>query len=288
MEVHLRDVRYFVAVADELSVARAAERLYVSQPAVSKQLRALERRLGFTLFERRPEGITLTPEGVALRDRARDMLSEWEDAVETARGAGQRTIVIGLQTAIGHGLTRALHSSLGGCDWHLVLRVVPWSDPTAGLVNGSSHAAVLWEPVAGPLVSRPLASERRCVAVPVGHRLADRDLVTFEEIAAEPLIALPSSAGPGRPFWLAEDQRQGQPAPIAAEATSPTHLFDLVARGAGLALVAECHAPTCAPAGVQVVPIADLTPARLRLAWRPGDSGSALNTLIEHIEDLSA
>ena len=188
-------MRYFVAVADELSVARAAERLYASQPAVSKQLRALERRLGFALFERRPDGLVLTPEGVALRERARSVLEDWQEAVDTARGAGHRTFVIGLQTAIDRGLTRSMHACLAGYEWSVALRMMPWSDCSAGLRTGTSDAAVLWHPVDPGLPSRVLSTEPRCVALPEDDPLARSTAVTFEEIAMRPFIALPESSG---------------------------------------------------------------------------------------------
>ncbi len=273
MEVHLRDVRYFVAVADELSVARAAERLYVSQPAVSKQVRGLERRIGFPLFDRGPDGLSLTPEGGALLAQAREILSRWEDAVEAARSAGDHTIVVGLQTAIGHALTRALHASMAGSNWTLTLKLVPWADPTAGLADGTSDAAIVWEPTDQRLDSQVLGSERRCVAVPAQHRLAGRKTVRFEEIAGEPMIALPESTGPLRAFWLGADRRNGEPATVRAEAATRDRMVELVSRGIGLALVAESHRHTCAHPGVVIVPVDDLAPAELRLAWRGRRAG---------------
>lgn len=273
MEVHLRDLRYFVAVADELSVARAAERLYVSQPAVSKQVRGLERRLGFALFDRRPEGLSLTPEGDALLGQARDILSRWEVAVESARSAGAHTIVIGLQTALGHALTRALHAGMAGSNWTLSLKLMPWVDPTAGLADGTTDAAIIWYPIAPQLDSQVLATERRCVAVPARHPLAARDGVRFEEIAAEPMIALPESTGALRGYWLGADRRNGEQAAVRAEATAADRMLRLVSRGIGLALVAESHRHTCAHPGVSIVPVDDLPPAQLRLAWRGGAAG---------------
>jgi DNA-binding transcriptional LysR family regulator len=82
MDVHLRDLRYFVGVAEELSFTRAAERLLVSQPALSKQIRLLESSLGTILLQRDRRRVSLTPAGAALLARARQMLGEWDAAVD--------------------------------------------------------------------------------------------------------------------------------------------------------------------------------------------------------------
>ena len=80
MDVHVRDLRYFVAVAEELHFTRAAEQLFISQPALSKQIRALERALGVDLFKREGRRVSLTPAGVALLPCAREVLAAWCDA----------------------------------------------------------------------------------------------------------------------------------------------------------------------------------------------------------------
>src|SRR3954470_20704854 len=95
-DVHVRDLRSFLTVADELSFTRAAELLFVSQPALSKQVRALEARLRTALFIRRHRSIALTEAGEALVPRARRIVAEWEDAVVDVRAAADavgRTLV---------------------------------------------------------------------------------------------------------------------------------------------------------------------------------------------------
>ena len=82
MDVHGRDLRYFVAVAEELHFTRAAERLYLSQPALSKQIRMLERQLGAELFKRDQQGVALTPVGVALlQDYISKHLEVWNEDI---------------------------------------------------------------------------------------------------------------------------------------------------------------------------------------------------------------
>src|SRR3954466_10590918 len=95
-DVHVRDLRYFLAVAEELHFTRAAERLYVSQPALSKQIRALERQLGVELLRRDPRGVLLTEAGQALLPHARQVLAAWA-------AADRGTLVVGMSTSPGPG-----------------------------------------------------------------------------------------------------------------------------------------------------------------------------------------
>src|SRR5919108_4430370 len=104
MDVHLRDLRYFVAVARELSFTRAAEELYVSQPALSKQIRALERQLRVDLFERTSGGVRLTRAGTELIPHAERMVQSWEAAKQALSKASACSLMIGMHTSPGRGL----------------------------------------------------------------------------------------------------------------------------------------------------------------------------------------
>ena len=105
MDVNLRSLRYFVAVAEELSVTRAAERLYVSQPALSKQIQQLERTLRATLLQRDPRGVTLTAAGEELLAQARPLVAAWDTAVRAVRAAADvRVLRLGMQTSLGRSL----------------------------------------------------------------------------------------------------------------------------------------------------------------------------------------
>jgi len=97
MDPHVRDLRYFLAVARELQVSRAAETLYISQPALSKQIRALERQLRVTLFDREPGGVRLTRAGTELVPRAERIVAEWEAAKQALARASDCALVIGMQ-----------------------------------------------------------------------------------------------------------------------------------------------------------------------------------------------
>lgn len=208
-DVHVRDLRSFLAVADELSFTRAAEVLFISQPALSKQVRTLETRLNAQLFTRGHRSIALTEAGTALVAPARRIVAEWDGAVaevQAAETAARRTLVVGFHTRIGRGLVPAINAALAERlpGWVLRFRQVPWGDAAVGLDDGSVDVAVAWLPVGGPGIAHRVATtEDRWVAMPAGHRLATRKTVPFAELAAEPFVALPTSAGPMREFWLA-------------------------------------------------------------------------------------
>src|SRR5262249_21297848 len=135
---------------------RAAERLFISQPALSKQIRVLERQLGAPLFDRRADGVRLTPAGEALLPHARPVLDAWGRGwAENDRGQGRQgaTLVAGMSTSPGRGgLLPAVRSRFTGLhpEATVRLRQVSWDDPTAGLADGSADVAYVWLPLPDP------------------------------------------------------------------------------------------------------------------------------------------
>ncbi|WP_049559962.1 LysR family transcriptional regulator [Nonomuraea sp. SBT364] len=289
MDVHLRDLRYFVAVAEELNVTRAAERLFVSQPALSKQLRALERQLGCTLFDRGPGGVTLTRQGAALLPVAADLLDRWNAGYETARAAAPTgTLVIGLQTAVGRGLQqealRRFRAAMPG--WEVALRLVNWHDPSGGLADGSSDVAFLWLPTPPGLETHVLVTERRCVVLPADHPLAALEEVPFDRLRDEPFIALPAAAGPLRDFWLGRDARDDEPV-VGVTASTPEEVFEAVTGGLGVVLVAEGNAQLYKRPGMLYRPVTGLPPGRLAIAWRSGNRSPQVTTFIDALRQIA-
>lgn len=279
MDVHGRDLRYFVAVAEELHFTRAAERLFVSQPALSKQIRALERQLGAELFERDHQSVRLTAVGAALLPHARRVLAAWAgaaDAVERAKAEQRATLVVGMSTSPGRGgLLPAIRSRFGeACpDARIELRQVSWADSSAGLADGSVDVAFVWLPV--PDEERyawvVVAEEPRHVALPDTHRLADRGEIDFADLLEEPFIAIPESAGVLRAYWLALDDRLGHPPRIGAEAANADETYEALVDGRGVCLLAAGNAPLLTRGGVVTRPVHGITPSRLALAWRADD-----------------
>jgi DNA-binding transcriptional LysR family regulator len=293
MDAHLRDLRYFVAVAEELHFGRAAERLHLSQPALSKQIRALETTLRAQLLRRDRRQVELTAAGTALYTVARDLLRDWDEGVAVvadAAAAESRVLRVGTLTSIGRALYPAIidHFAKRQPGWQVELRSFGWGDATGGLRERATDAAFVWLPVDDPSIdSEVLAVERRFVALSVAHPLAGRSSVGFDEIADQPITALPASAGPARDYWLAVSARGGVPARVAAEVSSADEVFEIVASGAAITLLAEGNAAIYARPGIVCVPVSDLSPARLAIAWRRGERRLAVRDFVRACRDAA-
>ncbi|WP_328679374.1 LysR family transcriptional regulator [Streptomyces sp. NBC_00343] len=283
-DVHVRDLRYFVAVAEELHFTRAAEKLYVSQPALSKQIRALERQLGAELFRRDRQGVALTGAGAALLPYARRVLAVWAEgasALAEVSAAEHSTLVVGMSTSPGRGgLLPAIRSRFTAARpaANVRLRQVSWDDPTAGLADGDADVAFVWLPL--PDAERygwtVVAEEPRLVALPETHPLAARAEVDFADLVDEPFLALPSDAGPLRDHWLALDARGGRLPRIGAEIASTEETYEALVAGLGICLVATGNARLITLGGVITRPVHGISPSRYALAWRREDGGRPL------------
>lgn len=258
----------------------AAERLYVAQPTVSRQLRALERQLGFDIFTRHSSGVTLTPSGEILIASARAILADWSTAVQDAAAATSASVLrIGLQTAVGRGIVGDLTRGLDPARWQVSVRVVPWEDPTAGLSTNSTDVAVLWHPTVPDVAPvRTLRQEPRCVIINAEHPLASRSAVEFSTIENLPIVALPAQVPQLRDYWIAAEQRS-RPATIASEASSADEVVEAVSAGIGIALIARGNADLYQRPSVAVLPVVDLEPARLLLCPAVKPTPAATNLL---------
>ena len=277
MDAHLRDLRYFVGVAEALSFTRAAERLHISQPALSKQIRGLESTLRTTLFERSHRQVRLTAAGEALLPAARRLLVGWDEAVAAVAAATARerhTLRVGIQTALGHRLYHRISTDFGARmpGWRIELHTFGWEDPTAGLRDRASDAALLWLPVDDDEIEHDvLLAERRFVAMSSEHRLAHRTEVSFGELTGEGFVALPTAAGKLRDFWLGAPEYRADGVRVVQEGRNADEKFEIVSSGAAVTLVAEGNASVYSRPGITCIPVTDLGPARLAVAWRRGE-----------------
>jgi len=291
MDVHLRELRYFLAVAEQLHFGRAAEQLFVSQPALSKQIRALEQRLRVPLFDRDRRTVGLTAAGAALVPAARDVLAAWERAegdLAAVTAAAGATLVVGISTGLGRGLLPAVRARFATAvpDAQLRVRQVRWDDPTGGLAAGTdderTDAAFVWLPLPEPERFQwiTVATEPRRLLLPAAHPLAARDVIEFAELLGEPFLALPESSGPLRDYWLASELRDGRAPVIGAEIASTDETAEALAAGLGVCLIAAGNAALFRDDAIAVRDVAGLTPSELVLAWRRGDRRELLRRFV--------
>jgi DNA-binding transcriptional LysR family regulator len=293
MDAHLRDLRYFVALAEELNFTRAAERLHLSQPALSKQIRGLETTLRAQLLRRDRRQVELTAAGAVLHEVARNLLQDWDDGIALVGDAvaqDARVLRVGTLTSIGRGLYPAITEQFAKRQpgWQVELHSYGWGDPTAGLRDRTADASFVWLPIDdAEIQTAVLATERRFVAISARHRLAHRQTIEFSELINEPTAALPASAGAQRDFWLAIDARAGRPPRVAAEVSAADEKLEIVSSGAAITLLAEGNAGIYSREGIVCIPVSGLEPARLAIAWRRGDRRPVIRDFVQACRDAA-
>ncbi|ONM47392.1 LysR family transcriptional regulator [Nocardia donostiensis] len=270
MDPHLRDLRYFVAVAEELHFTNAAQRLHIAQPTLSRQIRQLERQLDVVLFDRNQRSVALTVAGKELLEGARKILELWETTNVTLQEAGE-VLRVGIESTLGRGLLNDLESASG---YRLALHAASWSDPSSGLASRQADLALVWLPLTDPNRYRwqVLRTEPRWVLLPETHPRAGQDTIDFADLTDEPFIALPAEAGAMRDFWLGNDARRGRSAKIGAEAATPEDRLEAVGLGLGVCLLAESNVPMYRWPGLTARPVTGLAPCELAVAWRADDN----------------
>ncbi|GAB2592808.1 LysR family transcriptional regulator [Streptomyces capparidis] len=281
MDVDTRLLRYFVAVAEEGSLTRAAERLFVSQPALTKQIKQLETLLNVRLFTRSRAGMALTEPGRVLAGLAPALLADWDrTARETRSAAGraERVLRVGYLGSAANEATQAIIADFTRRrpDWRVDMRQAAWSDPTAGLAAGDVDAALLRLPFPGQDALRvePLFAEPRWVALPTAHPLAEREVIPFPDLWDEPFVAAPADTGTWRDHWLAADERDGRPVRIGAVAEQPDDWLSAIANGYGIALAPESAARYYARPGITYRPVSGVSPTGTGVAWSPADDAN--------------
>ncbi|MFI7540060.1 LysR family transcriptional regulator [Actinoplanes sp. NPDC049599] len=282
----LRQLEYFVAVAEEANFTRAADRVHITQSGVSAQIRQFERELGADLFDRSARRVRLTPAGAAALPHARMALAAAR-AIRTAcdevtglvRGKLRIGMVTGCTVTPLFEALAALHRryprveiSLAEENSETLIENVRSGDADVAL-------AALAGGVPDGLESLTIMSEGLVAAVPPEHDLARQETVPLRRLAAYPLICLP----PGTGIRAVLDQAcaaGGVRPTVALQATAPATVLDLAARGLGVAVLSASM--TAGHEGVKAVPIDDIPmPAMLALVWRKGESPVVRELLTE-------
>ncbi len=256
--MELRQLRYFVAVAEEGNISRAAKRIFLTQPALSRQIKALEEEIGQCLLERQAHSIRLTPVGEALLGEARELLQHAEQVLERVRGAGrEQRLRVGYAPSLAAGILSAAVENF--TQTHPNARVELFDLSTAEMLAGLESEkldvvlTVAQEHSMRSLQWTTLVRAPWRLAVNQNHLLAHRTRVTPEEVARKPLLAYCRRDYPeyweGVTNWLREHAQRPR---IVGEYDGVDSLMAAVESGLGVAVVTN-HAARLVPERVRLL-----------------------------------
>ena len=268
--VDLRSLGYFVAVAEELNVGRAAARLHMSQPPLSRAIQQLEGDLGVELFTRSSRGMTLTTAGDALLPEAREVLARVESLSSLVSQAAEvRTMTIGtLADSVdraGRSLIDAFCSRYPGVEIRIVESDL--TDPTVGVGRGLVDVAVTRGPFnAAGVVVAEIRRDPVGVVLKETDPLASRERVRLDDLRDRRWFRLPDTADPlWRDYW-AGGREPADGSDIIVRTVRECVQAVLWSNSIGLAPLTINRAP-----GIAVVPVDDVAPSPLVVAWRRRD-----------------
>ncbi|SOB88845.1 DNA-binding transcriptional regulator, LysR family [Streptomyces sp. 1331.2] len=275
--VELRTLRYFVAVAEELHFGRAATRLHISQPPLSRAIKRLEADVGALLFARSPTGVTLTPVGAVLLDEARALLDHADRVrARMSSAAGAATITVGI---LGDGtdpgvsrLAAAYRRAHPGID--IRIRDTDLTDPTCGLHAGLVDVALTRAPFdETALTVRVLRTDPVGVVLRADDPLARRDRLRLAELGDRRWFRFPPGTDPlWQAYWNGGTPREG---PVVRAVQECLHAV-LWNGTVGLAPLGHELPPELA-----VVPLTDMAPSRVVAVWNEGDANPLIRSFIE-------
>jgi len=261
IQLETRELEYFIALADELHFGRAAVRLSIAQPALSKAIRRIETRLGVPLFTRSSRHVELTPAGKALQEHGRHALNAVSAAIRHAQRAGDTQAQ--LRLVLKPGGDAGLLSGLLAAYAHQpdarqvdILFSGP-ADRTDFLRDGRADVGLLYAPFddLDGLAHETLLTEDRVAILPAGHRLAGRASVRLPDLDGETL-----------PRWKGVPGGEG----TGPEVADVVQLLQMVTVGRMIGVLPRSLVEPLPP-GLVCVPVTDAPPSRLVLAWAEQD-----------------
>jgi DNA-binding transcriptional LysR family regulator len=280
--MELRHLRYFIAAAETENVSRAALKLHVSQPALSRQIRDLEEELGFSLFERSAKSVRLTEAGRTFLGEARAVLERAEDAVNRARAiatGGRGELHVGYAPSptvrIIPATLRAFQAQMPQV--RVRLHDLSTEEMLSGLREGELQVAFLVRPSRAMLRGlhfEELARDTMCLAVPPGHALARLRSVALAQAAQEPLVVFTRKDYPEYHEYLEALFAPIRAKPrIAEEHDSAASLIAAVESGKGVAIVPRSFSCSTGPR-LKLIPLSPAPePIVIGAVWRQSGLG---------------
>jgi DNA-binding transcriptional LysR family regulator len=288
----LRQLRYFVAVAEESSFTQAAARLMISQQSLSQQITSLERILGVTLFDRDTRGTRLTdlgsvflPEARATLDRADQAFAVVERAKRGEIGSLRLAFLVSTANHLLPPIVRAVRERLPGL--RLMTEETTIAPLVEGVASGRYDVAFTRPPRAGGLASRTLFTEQVCAVLPEGHPLAGRTELSLTDLADEHWVLSPrSSWEPWHRVFDETFRAAGFSPKVVQRDVNVQGMLGLVAAGVGVTRLAR-SSRSLRRTGVVFVPLAGQFVAT-DMVWLPGNTSPALRRLLDVVTEVAA
>ncbi|MCD8482117.1 MAG: LysR substrate-binding domain-containing protein [Verrucomicrobia bacterium] len=295
--MELRHLRYFIAVAAEENVTRAATRLHISQPPLSRQLRDLEEELGFELFTRGPKSLKLTSAGKLFLVEASKILQTVDEALRVAQTlAGKQTaeIHVGYAPSLTiELLPMALRSFDTRCSGTQVrLYDLSTEEMLERLASESIDVALMIKPIASSLRGLEFRTLRKmavCLAMHSAHPLAQTAEIGMAQICQERLVSYSKEDYPEYHQWLVKLFRKaGHVLKVGEEHDSSTSLIAAVESGRGVALVQEGFENLCGPRLKLRKLIPPPAPFVVGMAWRKGRMTKVLEHFLAAVNEVTS
>jgi DNA-binding transcriptional LysR family regulator len=291
--MELRHLKYFIAVAEELSFRQAAQRLHMEQPSLSRQIRQLEEELGVELFQRSKRGVSLAAAGKAFLDEARLTLVQAERSAQVVKqfnGGQPQKLVIGFSICL---FDRLLSQTIQAFrerspEVAIVLKEMNTTPQIQALLTGEIDVGFVYLPIDQPdILTKIVLRESLVVALPQAHPLASLPAIPLALLADEPFVIYPRSIKPD--FYdliITLCQQAGFQPKIVQEATPPEVAVSFVAANAGISLVAA-GAESRHNAGVVYRAIANSTTyLDIAIAWHRGRSLTIVNQFLDVVKQF--
>ena len=294
--MELRQLRYFVAVGEEQHYGRAAERLRVAQPALSRHIQNLEEEVGFKLFDRLARGVKINAAGKLFLEDARRILKDLNDAAATAKRIGSGlagTLRIGyVQSLSWHGIVpeSLRHFREQRPDAELQLKPSGSSEQVVAVQSGALDAGFIYSmgKVARELEQLQVGLVNLVLAIPSGHALTKVKKLRLKDLIDSPLILFPRRASPI--FFdrlIAECARGGFKAPrVVQETADESIMLSMVACGIGVAIVSSAS-QWRHPPGITLSPVTDLNlQLPFSLIWRTDNRSPLLSNFTGDVRSV--
>jgi DNA-binding transcriptional LysR family regulator len=292
--MELRHLRYFVAVGEEEHFGRAAERLHIAQPALSRQIQDLEEDIGFLLFERLPRGVKLSAAGRLFLEDARRILQGVQEATRRAErvaSGNAGTLRVGFVESISwHGVVPGSFRRFRQKQPDAELTPVPMLSlaQVEAVRSGRLDAGFIvnMATLDEELDQRPVAQHKVVLAAPKGHPLTRQTRLRLRDLNDVSFVCFPRRANPAAYDRLMEACfRRGLKSPrIVQEADDHATILSLVACRLGVALVSDSARWQC-PRGVTLLPIVDLNlPVPFSLIWRKDNKSPLLQRFLAALQ----